>query len=52
VISYAVTELLEGETLKQRISVAPLPPRKAVHTDSRSRSASPRRTIAGSCIAT
>jgi serine/threonine-protein kinase len=30
VISYAVTELLEGETLKQRISVAPLPPRKAV----------------------
>jgi serine/threonine-protein kinase len=30
VISYAVTELLEGETLKRRISTAPLPPRKAI----------------------
>ena len=30
IISYAVTELLEGETLKQRIATAPLPPRKAV----------------------
>jgi serine/threonine-protein kinase len=29
-VSYAVTELLEGETLKQRIVGAPLPPRKAV----------------------
>jgi eukaryotic-like serine/threonine-protein kinase len=29
-ISYAVTELLEGETLRDRVAAAPLPPRKAI----------------------
>ena len=29
-VSYAVMELLEGETLRDRLSAAPLPPRKAI----------------------
>ena len=29
-VCYAVTELLEGETLRDRLSQAPLPPRKAI----------------------
>ena len=47
---YIVTELLEGETLRARLSGGALPPRKAIDYAVQIAKGSPRRTRRGSCI--
>ena len=48
---YVVAELLEGETLRDRMFVGALQPRTATDTPARSPRVWQRRTGAGSCIA-
>ena len=47
-MTYAVMELLEGESLRSRLGSGPLPLRKAIDTAAQSRAASQRRTTSTS----
>jgi serine/threonine protein kinase len=51
-IAYAVMELLEGDTLRERMDAGPLPQRKALDFALRSRRGWPRPTSAGSSTGT
>ena len=51
-ISYVVSELLDGHTLRHLLDSGALPSRKATEYQCRSRTAWPRRTIAASSTAT
>ena len=51
-VAYAVTELLEGETLRGKLDAGPVSQRQAIDWASRSRRASPRRTSEGSSTGT